>query len=182
MMTWVGWLCVAIASYGLLSWKASRMLYYPMRFPTGDWSVQQTLGAQDVWLEARDGTKLHSWWIPAPNASYVTLHLHGNAGNITHRAISAQNIIAAGSSILLLDYRGYGKSSGRPGEHGLYRDAEAAYDFLLGQGFRPDQIVIHGESLGTAVATWVASRNYAPELFWKRPLLLPERSPVASFR
>ncbi len=158
-MTWLAWLCVAMIGYGLLTWKAGRMLYYPIRFPGGNWSAQQSLGAKDVWLEASDGTKLHAWWIVAPNAGSATLHLHGNGGNITHRELSAQNIIAAGSSVLLLDYRGYGKSDGQPSEQGLYRDAEAAYDFIVSHGFRPEQILIHGESLGTAVATWLAARK-----------------------
>ena len=159
MMTWLAWLCAGVVCYGLLAWKASRMMYYPMRYPAGNWRVQQSLGAKDVWLKASDGTKLHSWWIEATDAKFATVHLHGNGGNITHRDFSAQNIVAAGSSVLLLDYRGYGKSDSRPSERGLYRDALAAYDFVAGQGFRPEQIVIHGESLGTAVATWLATKR-----------------------
>jgi fermentation-respiration switch protein FrsA (DUF1100 family) len=103
--------------------------------------------------------KLHGWWIPAPDSKLVTLHLHGNAGNITYRNLSARNIVAAGSSVLLLDYRGYGKSSGRPGEMGLYRDAEAAYDYLIAQGYESRQIVLHGESLGSAVAIHLATKR-----------------------
>jgi fermentation-respiration switch protein FrsA (DUF1100 family) len=159
IMTWLAWSCAAILCYGFLCWRAERMMYYPMRYPEGAWSVQQSLGADDVWLNASDGTRLHSWWIDAPNAKFATVHLHGNGGNITHRDLSAQNILAAGSSVLLLDYRGYGKSDGRPSERGLYRDAEAAYDSVASRGFRPGQIIIHGESLGTAVATWLATKR-----------------------
>jgi uncharacterized protein len=61
--------------------------------------------------------------------------------------------------ILALDYRGYGKSHGRPTESGLYRDADAAYNYLLKTGFRPDHIILHGESLGTAVAVDLAARR-----------------------
>jgi fermentation-respiration switch protein FrsA (DUF1100 family) len=140
-----------------------------MRFPQGNWRVQHLLGAQDVWLNASDGTKLHSWWIEAPHAEFATLHLHGNGGNITHRDLSAANIVAAGSSVLLLDYRGYGKSVGRPGERGLYRDAEAAYDCLVNHGFGPERIIIHGESLGTAVATWLAVKRPCAGLVLEAP-------------
>jgi len=90
------------------------------------------------------------------DSSLATLFLHGNAGNITDRARHIQEIAAAGSSILMLDYRGYGKSSGRPSEQGLYRDSEAGLNYLLGKGYRTEQIIVHGESLGTAVASDVA--------------------------
>jgi fermentation-respiration switch protein FrsA (DUF1100 family) len=110
-------------------------------------------------LTAADSTKLHAWWIPKPGSKLATLHLHGNAGNITHRDLTASAILQAGSSVFLLDYRGYGKSEGRPTETGLYQDADAAYDWLLSNGYTPSRIIVHGESLGTAVAAELASRR-----------------------
>ncbi|HYP14826.1 MAG TPA: alpha/beta hydrolase [Bryobacteraceae bacterium] len=150
---------VLIASYGLLALLASKSLYYPIQYPAGDWDAGTRLGAQDVELRASDGTRLHAWWISRPGARIATLHLHGNGGNITHRSYAAQTILAAGSSILLVDYRGYGKSAGRPSEKGLYRDAAAGYEWLLSKGYTPAAIVIHGESLGTAVAADLASNR-----------------------
>jgi pimeloyl-ACP methyl ester carboxylesterase len=70
-------------------------------------------------MEAADGVKIHGWWVQRDGSPLVTLFLHGNAGNITDRTRRIQEIAAAGSSILMLDYRGYGKSSGRPSEQGL---------------------------------------------------------------
>jgi fermentation-respiration switch protein FrsA (DUF1100 family) len=89
----------------------------------------------------------------------VTLFLHGNAGNVTHRFALFQEIPAAGSALLMPDYRGYGRSEGRPTEKGLYADADVSYDYLRGAGWDPRQIIIHGESLGTAVAIELASRK-----------------------
>ncbi len=157
-MWWIGLLCLG-ALFGLASWGAGKMVYYPMRYPGGNWEVRDTLGATDVWLRASDGTRVHAWWIAAQagTSGPVTLHLHGNAGNITHRDLTARHIVKAGSSVLLLDYRGYGRSEGKPGEQGLYRDAAAAYDWIMTQGFRPEQIVLHGESLGSGVAVNLAS-------------------------
>ena len=169
MMTWLVWICAGTLCYAALAWGASRMLYYPMRYPAGNWELQQSLEAKDIWLHASDGTKLHGWWIVAPGAQFATVHLHGNGGNITHRYLSAKSILAAGSSVLLLDYRGYGKSSGRPTEHGLYRDAEAAYDFVAKQGFPAHRIVIQGESLGTAAATWLAIKRPSGGLVLEAP-------------
>jgi len=145
------------------------MLYYPMRYPGGDWSAQQDLGAQDVSLTASDGTKLHAWWIPASDSKLATLHLHGNAGNITHRGLTARNIVAAGSGVLLLDYRGYGKSEGRATERGFYQDAEAAYEYLVAEGYTSRRIFIHGESLGTAVAARLAETKASAGLVLEAP-------------
>lgn len=151
--------------YGLLVWAASRTLYFPMKYPAGDWRAKERIGAEDVWI--RDG--LHGWFAKRPHHRWVTLHLHGNAGNITHRITSAAHILEAGSSVLLLDYRGYGRSEGRPTERGFYEDAVAAYDWLVAQGYRPEQIVLHGESIGTPVATHVAVKRRCAGLVLEAP-------------
>ncbi|HEX5229779.1 MAG TPA: alpha/beta hydrolase, partial [Bryobacteraceae bacterium] len=77
-----------------------------------------------------------------------------------HRASHVREIVAAGSSVLVLDYRGYGKSSGIPSEQGLYRDSEAGFIYLLSKGYRAEHIILQGESLGSAVAV---------DLAWRRP-------------
>ena len=133
--------------------------YYPIKYPGGFWELQSQLGAEDVWLLTSDGVRLHAWWVRAPHASLVTLYLHGNAGNLTHRFLPIREITAAGSSVLMLDYRGHGKSGGSPSEHGLYADADAAYLYLLNHGYSARHIVLRGESLGTAAAVDLASRK-----------------------
>jgi len=150
---------VAVSGYGLLCFWASRAVYYPMKHPQGNWDLQSPLGAHDVWLRTADGVRIHGWWVPSSNARLATLFLHGNGGNLTHRAGHMREITAAGSSLLIIDYRGYGKSAGRPSENGLYADAEAGYRYLLGVGHGPASVVLHGESLGTAVAVDLAARH-----------------------
>ena len=156
---YIGWPVLAASSYGILSFFANRAIYYPMKHPQGWWELQSQLGASDVWLTTADSVRLHGWWIPRAGARVATLYIHGNAGNITHRANHISEINAAGSALLIIDYRGYGKSQGRPGEAGLYADADAAYQYLLDAGYQPGRIVLHGESLGTAVAVDLASRR-----------------------
>lgn len=136
--------------YVLLVLLVSRIVYLPMKYPAGNWEAAGQIGAVDV--QIRDG--LHGWYIEKPGAQLTTLHLHGNAGNVTHRVLSARHILDAGSSVLLLDYRGYGRSRGWPTESGLYEDALLAYEWLKQQGHR--EIIAHGESLGTAAATELA--------------------------
>lgn len=153
------WLAAAVILYLLLFWMAGRAVYHPWKFPNGFWEQQTRIGAEDVWLHAADGVKLHGWWVPVEKARLATLFLHGNAGNITMRVRHARPITEAASAVLLLEYRGYGKSDGSPSERGLYADADAGYDFLRERGFRPEQIVVHGESLGASVAVDLASRR-----------------------
>jgi uncharacterized protein len=147
-----------------------RLLYYPMPYPQGDWSLQPQAGAQDLWLTTRDSIRLNAWWFPERDSRWATLFLHGNAGNVTHRIDHALAINSAGSAVSMLDYRGYGKSKGRAGESGLYLDADAAYDALIQLGYRPDQVIVHGESLGTAVAVELASRRPCAALLLESPL------------
>jgi len=166
---YVVWPVLLAWTYGVLYFLANRAIYYPAKYPQGDWGQQASLGAEDVWLEAHDNVKLHAWWTHREGARLVTLFLHGNAGNITHRAALIREITAAGSPVLMLDYRGYGKSGGRPSEKGLYADSEAAYAYLLGLGYHPNQIILHGESLGTAVAIDLAARRPCTALVLEAP-------------
>jgi hypothetical protein len=156
---YIAWPTLAVWTCGTLYYFANRAIYYPSKYPEGLWDIQRQLHASDVWLETRDGVRLHAWFVASEGARWVTLYLHGNAGNITHRLTHIQEIVAAGSSILIPDYRGYGKSSGRPSEQGLYLDSQAAFAHLVGMGYHAKQIIVQGESLGTAVAIDLASRQ-----------------------
>jgi fermentation-respiration switch protein FrsA (DUF1100 family) len=150
---------LVLAGFLLLMWLANRSFFYPMRHPQGDWEVQAELGARDVGVNAPNFVRLHAWWVQPEKARGVTLFLHGNAGNVTHRAHALRALQSAGMAVLLPDYRGYGKSSGSPTEKGLYEDAEASYETLIATGWKPERIVVHGESLGTAVALHLAARK-----------------------
>jgi fermentation-respiration switch protein FrsA (DUF1100 family) len=167
--SYIVWPIVVAGAYGLLYFFANRAVYYPSKYPQGFWNLQSQVGASDVWLNTPDGVRLHAWWVHRENTRLVTLFLHGNAGNVTHRIPHIREIVAAGSSILVLDYRGYGKSGGRPTEKGLNIDSETALAYLLGLGYRPKQIILHGESLGTAVAIDLAGRRPCAGLILEAP-------------
>ncbi len=109
---------------------------------------------------AADGETLHGWWVPAHAARGVVLILHGNAGNISHRLEYLAMFNRLGYAALIIDYRGYGKSSGTPSEDGTYRDGEAAWRHLIeARKLEPRDIVLFGESLGGGVATWLALQH-----------------------
>ena len=123
-MPWyVAWpLLIAFGALAL-HFVAVRSMYFPVRHPERFWSLQAHLRATDVWLDSTDHVRIHGWFVAFPGSRRVTLFLHGNAGNITHRGQRFCEIAAAGSSVLMIDYRGYGKRTGRPSENGLYADA-----------------------------------------------------------
>ena len=92
----------------------------------------------------------------------VVLFCHGNAGNISHRLDSIRLFHELGLSVLIFDYRGYGQSSGKPTEQGTYRDADAAWDYLVEQrGISPAHIILFGRSLGASIAADLATRQSA---------------------
>ena len=167
-------LCIALIVLLFMSAVRQKIVdqfvYYPMPYPQGEWELQREAGAQDRWLKAADGTRINAWWFPKPDAHFATLFLHGNAGNVTHRIDHALEILEAGSAFLVVDYRGYGKSQGYPSERGLYEDGDAAYADLLALGYKPDQIILQGESLGTAVAVDLAARKRCAGLILESPL------------
>lgn len=176
--TWVGWLIALAALYGLLILYGYWDTYHPTRFPNGPWEAQASLGAEDVWLTTADEIRIHGWWVPSAEPSeQVTLFLHGNAGNISHRIDHIPALLEVGAPILLIDYRGYGKSGGTPREYGLYADADAAYAYLLERGYKPEQIIVYGQSLGTAVATDLAARVKCAGLVLESPF--PSKKAVA---
>jgi fermentation-respiration switch protein FrsA (DUF1100 family) len=118
------------------------------------------LAYEDSYFTTEDGKKLHGWFFPGEKAQPAILHFHGNAGNISHRLDLVQPFLRKGLSVFLFDYRGFGKSEGRPSEKGLYRDGMAAYDYLVQKkGILPSNIVLHGHSVGAAVAIEVALRR-----------------------
>jgi fermentation-respiration switch protein FrsA (DUF1100 family) len=150
---------LAAVFFAALYFIANSAVYYPLRYPDGWWDQQASVGATEIWLVTRDGVRLNAWWIAAPGARRVTVLFHGNGGNLTRRIAHMRAIVAAGSSLLIPDYRGYGKSEGKPSEAGLYIDADAAHAWLISQGHSAKSILIHGESLGTAVAIDLAARK-----------------------
>jgi len=139
----------------------SRLVYFP---DTGRESSATPRDAgleyEEVWLDTDDGENLHAWFVPEPQPRGTVLLFHGNAGNISHRMEYLLMLNRLGYSSFIFDYRGYGKSSGKPSEQGTYRDAEAAWRYLtVTQKIEPRRIVLLGESLGGAVAAQLASRQ-----------------------
>jgi len=180
----------------------SRLIYFPnvpgriLTATPGDLGLM----FDGIWITAADGAKLYGWYVPAGVDSPAVLLCHGNAGNISQRLDWIELFHKMGLSVLLFDYRGYGKSSGTPSETGTYLDAEAAWDFLTTRmRLAPNRIVIVGESLGGPVAarlardvrpgalilvsTFTSVPDLASKFYWYLPvrLLARFRYPTAEY-
>ena len=155
---------------GLLLLFETRFIYFPSRVheatPAG-----LGLPCEEARLTAEDGVRLHGWFLPVRGARWTVLLSHGNAGNISHRLDRTLFLqTRLGASVLLYDYRGYGSSEGSPDEPGTYRDARAAYRYLVEQKqVPPARLVLFGESLGSAVSLDLALAHPAAALILEAP-------------
>ncbi len=149
------WKIVFLLCAFFLSGCVSQYLYHPSNEVR---ATPATIGfAYDPGsLETADGIRLAAWWIPSESPRGTLLFCHGNAGNISDRLDSIRIFHRLALNVLIFDYRGYGNSSGRPSEQGIYKDVEAAWNYL--QNIRridPQKIVVFGRSFGGAIAAWV---------------------------
>jgi fermentation-respiration switch protein FrsA (DUF1100 family) len=139
-----------------------RFFFYPdsARYTTPE---QFGLKAEDVRLTASDGTRLHGWFLPAAGpAKGTVLHLHGNAANVSNHLPLVAWMPARGFNVLMLDYRGFGQSEGKPTLDGIVEDALAALGYLRTRaGVDRDRIVVFGQSLGGATALRMLARDAA---------------------
>jgi fermentation-respiration switch protein FrsA (DUF1100 family) len=141
------------------------LLFFPCKYPEGDWKPTG-FTFEDAWFQADDGTKLHGWYVPKKDARAAVLFCHGNGGNVTHRADALLSLHRkAGASVLIFDYRGYGRSEGSPNEKGILADARAARRWLAErEKIKESEIVLLGESIGGAVAVDLAAKDGAKAL------------------
>lgn len=151
-----------IALLMLLRWFEYKQTFHPSRsFHISGAELGRAW--EDIHFAASDGTKLNGWFFPAstnsPRAQLAVILCHGNAGNISHRLDLCDALLATGVNVFAFDYRGYGRSEGRPSENGTYLDAQAAHAWLRQRGFAGTNILVYGESLGGGVASELALRE-----------------------
>jgi fermentation-respiration switch protein FrsA (DUF1100 family) len=155
------WVIAAVIIYGgfvALLYLAQRSLQY---FPERRRTVPSAVGlskAEEVVLDAADSERVIVWHVPPCDGQPVFLYFHGNGGSLRWREERFHDLIADGSGLVALSYRGYGGSTGHPTEKGLIEDAKAAYAFSVAH-YPAERLVLWGESLGSALALTLAAEN-----------------------
>lgn len=161
-------LCAVFVAYVRYLERVS--VFYPDKQIT-DTPTDIGLSFDDVVMETEDGVSIHGWFIKHPQAQTTVLFFHGNAGNLSYRLEKLQLLHELGLNVLIVDYRGYGKSQGHPTEAGLYKDALAAYDTLIKRSdVNIDKIIAYGVSLGGVVAIDLALKRKVAALWTESTL------------
>jgi fermentation-respiration switch protein FrsA (DUF1100 family) len=158
-------LSISVAMVALL-WTVQRKLIY---FPTQEPGLAPP-SMTEVALETSDGLRLAGWLSPptGPDLHRAVLVANGNGGDRSHRVPLAHALNQRGFTVLLFDYRGYGGNPGSPSEEGLFKDIRAAFAYLI-KLFEMDDIILFGESLGTAVVTDLATEHRVGGLVLRSP-------------
>jgi len=155
-------------SYWVYS-NQSSLLYFPEKEMKG--LAEYNLGdTKEVFLEASDGMKLQTWYkMPSKEGMPMIVYYHGNAYTLGHRAMKFKEIIDRGYGFIAISWRGFGKSEGHPSEQGLYRDARAAIGFLEELGYKTEDAIVVGESLGSGLAVKMATERKFKGVFLITP-------------
>jgi fermentation-respiration switch protein FrsA (DUF1100 family) len=144
----------------MLAGCIERMFFYP---DSARYTQPQQFGLmhEDVFFAAADGSRLHGWWLPAKGTALGSvLHLHGNAANVSNHLPLVAWLPPAGFNVLMLDYRGFGRSEGKPTLDGVLEDAAAALGYLRARpGVDPQRLIVLGQSLGGATALRLLARD-----------------------
>jgi pimeloyl-ACP methyl ester carboxylesterase len=140
-----------------LAFLQSKIIFFPEKLPP-DFSFHLAANEEEVFIETPDGERINGIWSKVPDRKGVVLYFHGNAGSLDGWKPVARDFNKLHYDVLIIDYRGYGKSTGEITEEGLYTDAEATWRYALAHGVSASEILIYGRSIGTGPAVELAVR------------------------
>ena len=126
---------------------------------------------KEIVVETDDRISIYGLYLASEASDKILIYFHGNAGNIYHRIPALIRLHNAGLNVLGVSYRGYGKSGGAPSEEGIYADGEAMYSYVTEElGFKPQNVILFGRSVGSTVAVNLAQQHEAAGLILITPL------------
>jgi hypothetical protein len=160
-------LVVYVGLAAMLYFTQRSMMYFPETIHTSP-AEAGLPEAEEISLTAADGVRIVGWHVAPRDGQPVILYLHGNGGALRYRVERFHRLIKEGVGLVAIEYRGFGGSEGSPSEAGLFADAEAAYAFAAGR-YRPDQLVLWGESLGTGLAVYLAAEKPVGRVILEAP-------------
>lgn len=145
-----------------------KLIFFPQKLDK-DYRYNLSDNDKEVFIATGDGKLINGILFHRPGNQQVILYFHGNDGSLDSWQERGAEILALNSDLLIIDYRGYGKSEGSYSERGFYEDAHAAYRFLIQSGYNPNQIIAYGRSLGTGVAAQLAITEKVKALILESP-------------
>ncbi len=164
----------------LLYRMQEKMIFFPEPL-SQDYDFRPIAGTdfEEIWLPRPDG-KVHGLYFPCADRRGVILYFHGNGGAMPDWVDVAPRFLQRGYDVLIMDYRGYGKSRGRLSQAALLGDADAACNYLK-RRFDPSEMVVYGRSLGSGFAAYVAARHCPRKVLLETPYYSIERVAARRF-
>ena len=151
----------------MLTFLQEKFIFLPTQLPQ-DYTYSFNSEFEEFNLTSDDGAQLNALHFKSQNPKGVILYFHGNAGDLSRWGEIAQDFLKYDYDVIVMDYRGYGKSTGKRSEVNLFKDAQLFYDYAS-QLFSKDEIVLYGRSLGCSIAIHVASNNPCQKLILETP-------------
>ena len=152
---------------GVIYFFQENLIFLPTKL-SQDHSYVMDSPYEEIFLDAEDGARLNGLHFKAENSKGTILYYHGNAGDLQRWGQITQFFVDLNYSVIVMDYRGYGKSTGKRSMEALYADSELWYDYAK-QHYSENEIILYGRSLGTTFATYIASRNQVKNLVLESP-------------
>lgn len=157
------YLCVLLALY---FWQ-ERLLFIPLKYSNNE-KIELATSNDEIFIDAPEGGRLHGIYLQVAEAKGSILYFHGNTGSMRRWAYMAEELTSYGYNVLVMDYRGYGKSKGRRSEALMHIDAKAALNWLRQKGQRLP-LVVYGRSLGSGFAVKLAAEEVVDSLVLETP-------------
>ncbi|MBT8321415.1 MAG: lysophospholipase [Eudoraea sp.] len=156
-----------LIAIGMLYFLQEKLIFLPTPLPK-NYAYSFSEYFEEIFLTAEDGAQLNALWFKKEDPKGLVLYFHGNAGNLSRWGEITIPFVRKGYDVLVMDYRTYGKSTGKLSEEALYSDAQLFYDFAA-ENYQENQIVLYGRSLGTGLATKLAAKNMPAQLLLETP-------------
>lgn len=151
----------------MLYFLQEKLIFLPTKLPS-EYEYQFDQPFEELFVETEDGARLNGLHFKSENPKGIILYFHGNAGDLSRWGNIASFFVEYQYDVLVMDYRTYGKSTGKLSEKALYNDAQLFYERAL-KLFDEKDIIVYGRSLGTTFATSVASNNNPRQLLLETP-------------
>ncbi|SDB55031.1 hypothetical protein SAMN03097699_2071 [Flavobacteriaceae bacterium MAR_2010_188] len=159
---------VAFMAVGAALYYIQHLLIFRPSKLKKDFKFEFRHNFEEVFLKSSEKSSLNALYFKSENPKGVILYFHGNAGDLSRWGHISEYFVDLDYNVFVIDYRTYGKSKGKLSEQALYDDAQFSYDYLL-KTYSEDQIIIYGRSLGTGIATYLASNNTPKRLLLETP-------------